>query len=195
MVITTKQLLENYKSYAVPKMKIKREIDAGKYFYINRGLYEDNESTPSYLLSGYIKSPSYISFEYALSFYGVIPESVTTVTSATTGTNHHNVYKNRFGVFSYRDVPSKVFLNELIYVEKDGYSYIMATKEKALCDYLYIREPISNYKDFKSFLFDGLRVEKEELDNMNHKTLIELSKLYRKQNLYHLERLVKELYE
>ena len=52
-------------------------------FKIINGLYETNSNTPAHLLAGSIYGPSYISFKYALSFYGLIPEHVTTITYAT----------------------------------------------------------------------------------------------------------------
>ena len=54
-----------------------------KLIKIRNGLYETEANTPSYLLAGSIYGPSYISFEYALSYYGLIPERVTTITCAT----------------------------------------------------------------------------------------------------------------
>jgi len=45
-------------------------------FKIVNGLYETNPYTPPYLLSGTIYGPSYISFEYALSIHGLIPEKL-----------------------------------------------------------------------------------------------------------------------
>ena len=65
---STKELLEKYKNYLSPKMKIKNEISKGTNLKIIRGLYETNKNVEPYLLAEYIKSPSYLSFKYALSF-------------------------------------------------------------------------------------------------------------------------------
>ena len=146
MVISTTELLNLYKDYKVPAMKIKREIEKGKYIYLNRGLYETDKNVPGYLLAGYIKSPSYLSFEYALSYYGLIPESVYVYTSATTCQRHTYYYENKFGRYSYQDIPKTAFGYDVLYYEADGYSYMIASKEKAICDYLAIREPLKNKK-------------------------------------------------
>ena len=52
-----------------------------------------------------LHAPSYLSGPWALSFYGVIPESVPVYTSVTTRTPRE--YENPFGVFSYRNVKRK----------------------------------------------------------------------------------------
>ena len=48
-----------------------------------KGLYETDRNVPPYLLAGSIYGPSYISFEFALSYYGLIPEMVRVVTCAS----------------------------------------------------------------------------------------------------------------
>lgn len=83
MVITNSVAKHNLKGYSNKNNKISRDIRDGKLFKIITGLYETDSNTPGYLLAGSIYGPSYISFEYALSFYGLIPERVTTITCAT----------------------------------------------------------------------------------------------------------------
>lgn len=82
-IITSDMAKSNLDNYANKNNKISRDIKSKKLFRIIRGLYETNKNTPAYLLAGSIYGPSYISFEYALSYYGLIPERVTTVTCAT----------------------------------------------------------------------------------------------------------------
>jgi len=69
MIITNKLAKFNLINYSNKNSKISRDIKEGKLFKIITGLYETNPNTPGYLLSGSIYGPSYISFEYALSFY------------------------------------------------------------------------------------------------------------------------------
>ena len=72
MIITNKLAKLNLINYSNKNNKISRDIKDGKLFKIINGLYETNQNTPGYLLAGSIYGPSYISFEYALSFYGII---------------------------------------------------------------------------------------------------------------------------
>lgn len=183
MVISTAELLDLYKNYKVPQMKIKHEIEKGRYIYLNRGLYETDKNVPGHLLAAYIKSPSYLSFEYALSYYGLIPESVYVYTSATTGQRHSFYYKNDFGNYSYQDIPKSAFGYDVIYIEERGYSYLIASKEKAICDYLAIREPLKNKKQLLSFLFDSLRFDYDAFMECDFEKMMSLCDLYKKGNL------------
>ena len=83
MIITHAIAKSKLTKYSNKNNKISREIKAKKLFKIIKGLYETNQNTKGYLLAGSIYGPSYISFEYALSLYGLIPERVTTITCAT----------------------------------------------------------------------------------------------------------------
>lgn len=80
MVIPNIIAKNNYKDYS---NKTSREIRNGKLYKIITGLYETDPNTPGYLLASSIYGPSYISFEYSLSYYGLIPERVTIITCAT----------------------------------------------------------------------------------------------------------------
>lgn len=102
-------ILEELRSYANPKAKLSRMANQGECFRITRGLYETNKNTPGYLLAGSIYGPSYISFEYALAYYNLIPEAVYTITCATFEKKKKKIFQTPFGNFSYRDVPSAAF--------------------------------------------------------------------------------------
>ena len=187
MVITSKELLEKYNSYHNPRMKIKYDIDHGLYHYLTRGLYEDNKNAEGSYLASYILSPSYLSFYYVLSLYGLIPERVYEFTSATTLLRHHKRYINQFGTYSYQDVPSSVFSLLIERKEQDGYVYFMATKEKALCDTLYALPPVHSLKEFKSLLFDSLRIDEYEFSLLDFEKMKAIAPLYGKKNLNYLK--------
>src|SRR3989339_314357 len=79
-------------------------------------------------------APSYISFEYALSRYGIIPESVYTITSATTRITREFIVNNKS--FTYSHIKKQVYRGYK--TEKiGGMTVLMAEPEKALVDYLY----------------------------------------------------------
>ena len=83
MIKTTEMMLEELKEYSNPAARLSRMAKQGECFPIVRGLYETDRTVPGYLLAGSIYGPSYISFEYALAHYGLIPETVYTITCAT----------------------------------------------------------------------------------------------------------------
>lgn len=184
MLITNNIIKENLEDYSNKNTKLSREVRNGKLFKIINGLYETNQNIPGYLLAGSIYGPSYISFEYALSFYGLIPERVTTITCATFNKRKKKQYKTTFGFFMYRDVPVLAYPEEIILKEESSYSYQIATPEKALCDKLYTLYPLRNYLNLENILFNDLRIDKYGFNKLNANKIEKLSKLYRSTNIY-----------
>lgn len=188
MIITNKIAKFNLLDYSNKNNKVSRDIKDGKLFKIITGLYETDPNTPGYLLAGSIYGPSYISFEYALSFYGLIPERVTTITCATFDKKKKKQYDTDFGFFTYRDVPMLAYPEEIILKEENNYSYQIATLEKALCDKLYTLAPLSNYSNLENMLFNDLRIDEEEFNKLDVNKIEKLSKLYRSTNIDLLSR-------
>ena len=179
MIITNSIAKNNIINYSNKNNKLSRDIRDGKLFKIIKGLYETNPNTPGYLLSGSIYGPSYISFEYALAYYGLIPERVSTITCATFNKKKKKKYYTDFGVFTYRDIPDIVYPEEILLKTENDYSYQIATPEKALCDKLYTLSPLTNYKDLEKMLFSDLRIDEEEFQKLD------INKIERLSNLYH----------
>ncbi len=85
-------------------------------------------------ISFLIYQPSYLSLEYALSHYGIIPEMVFAKTAVTTKTTRK--FSNSFGLFSYRHISPKLFFGYSATETAFG-KFLLAEPEKALLDYLY----------------------------------------------------------
>ena len=136
MIVTTSMLKEKYHDYANPLDKIKIDADKGLLFRLTNGIYETNKNVDPYLLASSILSPSYLSFDWALSYYGLIPEKVFSITSATLENSKNNTFENYFGRYEYTDISARVFSEGLTYLESGEYIVKIATKEKALCDSL-----------------------------------------------------------
>ncbi len=183
MIITNNIAKDEYEEYSNKDTKLSRDVRDGKLFKIINGLYETNPNTPGYLLAGSIYGPSYISFEYALSFYGLIPERVSTITSATFDKKKKKHYNTDFGVFTYRDIPSSAYPEEIILKIEGEYSYQIATPEKALCDKLYTLSPINNYSSLENMLFNDLRIDEEEFRKLDSNKVEKLSNLYHSTNV------------
>lgn len=183
MLKTSAMLLhELEKRYAWPAHKLGRMVRHGELIPIIKGLYEDDRTTPGYLLAGSIYGPSYLSFQFALSFYGLIPEAVYTFTSATYGKKKKKRYETPFGAFSYRDVPPQVYPLEIRLEREEGYDFQIASPEKALCDMLYALPPVRNQKELEKLLFEDLRLDAEACARLNRDTLLALSAAYRTSN-------------
>ena len=183
MLITNDMAKADLIKYSNKNNKISRDIKSGKLFKIIRGLYETNPNTPAYLLSGSIYGPSYISFEYALSFYGIIPEKVNVITCATFNKKKKKIFNTSFGTFSYRDVPPLAYPEGILLKEENNYSYQLAEPEKALCDKIYTLKPIRNYFNLENMLFNDLRIDEEEFSKLNIEKMEKLSNLYQSRNI------------
>lgn len=193
MIKTTDMLLEELSAYANPKTKLYRMVKQKECFPITKGLYETDRTVPGYLLAGSIYGPSYISFEYALGHYGLIPEAVYTITCATFEKKKKKKYETLFGTFTYRDVPSAAFPLEIRLVQEGDYFYRIAEPEKALCDKLYTMPPIANVKELAIMLSDNLRIEEVELLKLDREKIIMLSEHYRSKNIKKLVTLLRRI--
>ena len=183
MIITKDMSKYNLNNYSNKNNKISREIKKGKLFKIITGLYETDPNTPGYLLASSIYGPSYISFDFALSYYGLIPERVSTITCATFNKKKRKQYNTKFGVFTYKDVPSSAYPEEILLKQENNYSYQIATKEKALCDKLYSLKPLKNLSNLENMLFNDLRIDIDEFKKINIKKIEKLSNLYHSTNV------------
>lgn len=193
MIKTTAMLLEELNGYASPKAKLSRMADHGEVFPIVKGLYETDRSTPAHLLAGSIYGPSYISFEYALSYYGMIPEAVYVVTCATFEKKKKKRYETPFGTFTYRDVPPAAFPLGLKLVQEGDYFYRIATAEKALCDKLYTMSPVGNTSELRALLQEDLRIEEAELRKLDSAKIAMLNDKYHSTNVKKLASLLRRL--
>ena len=183
MIITSEMFKNNLNKYSNRDTKLSRDVKSGKLFKIINGLYETDMNTPSYLLAGSIYGPSYISFEYALSYYGLIPEGVSVVTCATFDKKKKKQFNTQFGIFIYRDVPVLAYPEEIILKEEDNYSYQIATPEKALCDKLYTLKTIKNYNELEKMLFNDLRIDIDIFKSLDIDKINYLSNLYHSVNV------------
>ena len=159
--------------------KVKRLLAQGKLLHIRRGLYCLTDTMNGRLkphpfeLAQYIYGPSYISLESALSFYGLIPERVHTVTSASI--HRSKEFLTPLGAFSYTHLPSKNFYTEVTLIKNNGYRFLMATPWKALCDYVFCYK-----KDWTTLqpLIESLRISPENLPTLRYEDIQKLNAYY-----------------
>ncbi len=175
-------LMHELRDYSSPKARLTRMIRSGEVIQIRRGLFLDGkvDSYSVKSLAAVIYGPSYISFEYALSYYGLIPERVNVVTSAVYNKNKNRAFHTPAGDFHYYYLPARVFPYGVVRAEENGESYLIATPEKALYDTLYKAKGISSESALDSYLFEDLRMERDSIIGMQKETFHLLTPLYRK---------------
>ena len=184
MIYDFQSLRINYKEYSNIYQKINNECKKGNLVKIKRGLYTDDLYNDKEVIANICCNPSYISFEYALSYYGVIPEIVSTFTSATFGKKNNKIYHMKDSTFDYRSVPDEVFhMGVLIMKNSKDISYKIASKEKALCDLLYSKYPVRSIKDLKTLLFEDMRIDENDILKMNVEFIKEIAPLYHSNSL------------
>lgn len=120
----------------------------GLIIRLKRGVYllnpDDRLIEPGReFIAGQLYSPSYVSMEYALSRYGLIPERVSAVTSVTTKKTAR--FRNSVGDFTYQHVKPQAFRGFLLRSEGNAGSFFIAAPEKAVVDLFYF-----NLRLFKS---------------------------------------------
>ena len=145
------------------------------------------------MLAASIYGPSYLSFEYALSYHGLIPEAVRVFTCATFEKKKAKRYDTPFGVFTYRDVPSDAYPHGVELKKEGDYWYRLATPEKALCDKLYTLAPVSNAGELGELLMQDLRIDEDALRRLDLRAITDLSEKYGSTNIRKLCTLLRRM--
>lgn len=189
-------LLKNYKS---PRDKITQLLKNGSLIRIKKGLYVFGEryAQKPYIietLANLIYGPSCISLEYALAFYGMIPERVETLTSVTN--KRDKTFKTPVGLFTYRYLNAKKYpvgITEIMI--DDTHPVLFATPEKALADKVMIESPglkLNKKEDVAQYLYDDLRLYPDKIKKLNIKKMRQLALAYSNINIYSLVNFLEE---
>ena len=176
-IFTTLELTELLAEYSNPKVKISSMISSGEIIQIRRGLYTFPETLRREPLSigtlaNRIHGPSYVSEDFALSYYGLIPETPALVTSIALGRSRE--FSNDFGVFSYRYCRSQAYHIGITTTGEGQNRFLVATPEKALFDKILFDKRFDG-TDIESYLYEDLRLDEELLQNFNKENIAELA--------------------
>jgi predicted transcriptional regulator of viral defense system len=185
--------------YAHPRDKISGLLKKGIIIRVKKGLYVfgDGARRAPYsteVLANLIYGPSYISLDYALQHYGLIPERVEGITSVTTGRSRK--FSTPVGLFIYRMIPLRAFQIGMDRIEiGDGRAFLMATPEKALADKIYEDRGtgLRTQKELKDYLERGLRIDLAALGQMNPASVEAIADRYRSHKVRALARIVRRL--
>lgn len=149
--------------------KARRMEDAGDIIRLKRGLYVANRTDgilSRELIANHIYGPSYVSINWALSHYGLIPERVLRIESVTT--KHTRSFDTPLGTFFYQNCSPEYFPIGIKSEEKNGIHYLIASPEKALCDYIcFHKVPLRSRRETGIFLEEDLRFDTDVLADLN----------------------------
>lgn len=174
--------------------KIARMVKQEDLIRLKRGIYcmgpKYRDREPDLISAANILyTPSYVSFEYALSYYGMIPERVNEITSATM--KYPKLFTTPIGRFSYKKIPAAAYAIGIDwhYDERDGGKFI-ATPEKALCDKIRHDRGIGtmSQEQMSEYLEYDLRLD--GLSKLDAELLRFIAIVYKSQNLRTLATLV-----
>lgn len=140
-------------------IKLKRGVYTTKTFYVK-------QNNTSYLefISNKLRYPSYLSLEYVLNKYQVLTENVYAYTSITQKSTRS--YSNDLGTFYYKNIASSLFTGYTI-TKQNGFEIAIATKPKALFDYLYLK--FYRETNITKSMIDSLRLNLDEFTNKDIK--------------------------
>ncbi len=193
-------VMDCLKDYSSPRAKLSRLLKSGALIRVKKGLYVFGEpyrrgNISLEMLANMIYGPSYVSLEWALRYYGMIPEGVEEITSVTT--KRKTNFDTPIGRFSYEHSISLTYSIGLTRYEESKYqSALIATKEKAVADQLVIRRgKVTSLIELEKILFQDLRMEEEDLATLDvgvidrivlahsHSALVYLASLIRRLQL------------
>lgn len=143
---------------------------SGIVVQIKRGLYSLPDALPPELyLANALYNPSYISREFALSYHGVIPETVYEITSVTTKPTRR--FETTGKVYSYRRIKKPAFTGYVLEKQR-GHTFRIADAEKAFVDTLYYR-----------VLFSQKPLSRFNKDRVNKDKAVRYAKLFQNRKL------------
>lgn len=145
--------------------QVDKWVKKGQVVKLRRGLYtlgalDRKTGLSTEVIANILYQPSYVSLEFALQYYDMIPEGVYLVTSVTPKKTAK--FSNPLGNFRYQSVRKSAFFGYVSVKDVSGSNFLIATPEKALIDYLYFHVPAA--MRFKEDYFDeSMRLQNAEL--------------------------------
>ena len=152
---------------------------------LKRGLYVvspevSGKALSMELIANSLYSPSYVSLSSALRYYGLIHEAVYTIQSMTL--KHSRNFKTPVGCFTFTQIARSTYPIGIRNIQNDGYSIVIAAPEKALCDLIACSAGVNlrYLKDVEIYLYEDIRMDKEDFMNMDPSIFNEYIKVGKK---------------
>lgn len=196
--IDAQTLLKLLADYKKPREAILRMVKNEELIRLKNGFYLINEKIthgsakiiPLEQVANLLYGPSYVSMEWALSFYGMIPERVHTITSMTLGRNKE--YHTSVGDFSYFTLSSESYSIGITQKKSPDFigGFLIASPEKALADMVFKTCKNLDKDQLKDELLESKRIDRECFHKLNKDLLDAIAKSYRAKHVYHLTELV-----
>lgn len=175
--------------YTNPDDFISRMVRAGELIRLKNGFFLiaekiEGSPIPYEQIANLLCGPSYLSFEWALSFYKMIPEGVYVVTSASM--TNSKTFNTPVGTFDYIYLSHHRYAIGIDQKENGSGRFLIATPEKALSDLIHLKSKKLEGRDLLVDLIEGRRIDKESLKSLNRNHLLEIADQYRSKAVMNL---------
>ena len=192
-------LTDALKELSSPRDKVTDMLRQGVIIRVKKGLYVFGDKFRRYpyskeLLANLVYGPSYVSLDYALAYYGLIPERVEALTSVTP--NRPRRFSTPVGLFVYRRIPAGAYEAGMARMEMEhDQAFLIATPEKALADKIVsVRGPrIASIGEMSQFLEEDLRIDPGAIRSLSAERIDEFAGRYRSLRLRRLSGYLRRL--
>ena len=169
-----------HQSYSAPHKLLESMVKSGHLFRLKRGVYAFQHHFDPLMAAQFLHSPSYLSFETALAYYGMIPERTHQIQSVADARPMR--YRTCAGTYIYHAQRRDLFA-EGMSIDLNGiFSLPIANPEKALLDTLWRAQLKARQMDNDAvweYVVDGLRLEQSDLENLSLGKLQKMAPMYR----------------
>lgn len=167
-----------------------------KGFYISPYYRDTQMKTPEQselywaCVANVLRTPSYVSLEYVLSKYNIIPEAAFAVTSVTRKSSR--MFKTDQVIFVYRTIKPDLFYGyQSIAFDTSGLTVKIAYPYKALFDFLYLR-PFPTQTELKAYLLNAGRFNWDALPKDDKEKFVKTVKTSGSKKLQAIVRILKK---
>lgn len=196
--VDAQTLLRFLDGYKKPREAILRMVKNEELIRLKNGFYLISEKIshgsmkiiPFEQVANLLYGPSYVSMEWALSFYGMIPERVHTVTSMTLGRNKE--FHTLVGDFSFSTLSSDSYPIGITQKQSSDFigGFLIASPEKALADMVFKTCKTLDKDQLKVELLESKRIDREWFHELDKDLLEEIARSYHAKHVGHLIDLV-----
>lgn len=194
--ITAADIRSCYPDLKHPDKKVLALEQSGEIIRLKRGLYIVNRelsgsTVDPRLCANHLYGPSYVSLQWALRYYGMIPERVYLMTSVTTKSSR--TFDTPIGSFGYMRVPASYFPIGVGCEDAEGVCFMMASREKALCDTIMYDKyvPHKSVKSLHTYLEEDMRLDMDQLAELDTEVIGQCAQSGCKSNiLYNLIKII-----
>jgi hypothetical protein len=187
--IETQNLKPLLSGYTNPDDFISRLVKSGELIRLKKGFFliaekVDDSLIPYEQIANLLYGPSYVSFEWALSYYKMIPEGVYVVTSVSL--TKSKTYSTAIGTFEYSHLSHYRYSIGIDQKENAAGRFLIATPEKALADLIHLKSKKLEGKDLLEDLIEARRMDEDQLKSLDKKHLLEIAENYRSKSVMNL---------